>query len=333
MKQQPWTVERILQTTGAYWATCALHGAVALDVFTCIGDQRSAGKSLARQLNVAEDAVIRLLDALVAMGLLSKDVDGYANTEASRTYLCADSEHYLGYIIRHHHHLVPSWARLPEAVRSGRPIRLPAKSKSDAQREAFLMGMFNLAMQLAPRLVPAVDLAGSRTLLDLGGGPGTYAIHFCRRYSDLAATVVDLPATQPIAEQTIHKFGMQARVSFVPGDYLRDALPAGFDAVWMSHILHGESERDCRGIINKAFRCLNPGGVAVIHEFILEDSLDGPLFPALFSLNMLLGTDGGRAYSQSQLAGMLGDAGFIDIERLDFCGPNDSGLMRGLKPA
>ena len=68
MNQQPWTVERILQTTGAYWASCALHGAVALDVFTCIGDQWSAGKSLARQLNVAEAFLLARMEKIAFLG-------------------------------------------------------------------------------------------------------------------------------------------------------------------------------------------------------------------------------------------------------------------------
>jgi SAM-dependent methyltransferase len=331
MEQQTWTPERILQTTGAYWATCALQGAVALDVFGLIGDGQRDGAGVARELDAPADGVERLLDALAAMGLLVKSTDGYANTEASRTYLCNDSERYLGYIIQHHHHLVASWARLPEAVRTGKPIRKLVRAE-DA-REAFLMGMFNLAMQLAPRLVPAVDLAGRRSLLDLGGGPGTYAIHFCKQYPELAATVVDLATTRPFAETTIRRLGMAQRVSFVAGDYLKDDIPGGFDAVWMSHILHAESEDACRLVVDKAFGCLNPGGLAVIHEFILNDSLDGPLFPALFSLNMLLGTDGGRAYSQAQLSGMLLAAGFTDVRRLEFTGPNDSGLMMGVKPA
>lgn len=332
MDQKTWTPERILETTGAYWATCALHAAVALDVFTRIGDDRLDGLTLSRQLEVSPDAVGRLLDAMVAMELLIKEDGDYSNTEASRAYLCEDSEGYLGYIIRHHHHLVGSWARLPEAVRSGKPIRLPVWENDSQVREAFLMGMFNLAMKLAPVLVPVVDLGGSRRLLDLGGGPGTYAIHFCRHYSDLAATVFDLPTTQPFAEATIRKMGMTTRVAFIPGDYLQDDIPGSFDAVWMSHILHGEPAENCRCIIEKAFQCLDPGGVAVIHEFILADSLDSPLFPALFSLNMLLGTRGGRAYSQSQLADMLKTAGFVNVDRLDFAGPNDSGLIRGIKP-
>ena len=333
MDQQTWTPDRILKTSGDYWATCALHGAVVLDVFTRIGDSRVDGQGVAEQLGAPVDAVNRLLDAIVAMGLLTKDGVGYANTEASRTYLSMDSERYIGYIIRHHHHLVESWAKLPEAILTGKPIRLPVREKGTGAREAFLMGMFNLANQLAPRLVPVVDLSSCTSLLDLGGGPGTYAIHFCRHNPDLGATVMDLPTTRPFAEKTIRKMGMVDRVAFISGDYLQDDIPGGYDAVWMSHILHGESPQDCLSIIEKAFHCLNPGGVAVIHEFILDDTLDRPLFPALFSLNMLLGTEGGRAYSQAQLAGMLEAAGFVDVHRLDFTGPNDSGLRGGVRPA
>ncbi|MFO7713346.1 methyltransferase [Desulfosarcina sp.] len=333
MNHQPWSPEAILKTSGAYWAAGALHAAVALDLFTRIGDSRVKGRIVAGQLNAPVDAVCRLLDAVTAMGLLTKDASGYANTEASRAYLCLNSERYIGYIIRHHHHLMRSWAKLPEAILTGKPIRLPMREEAQEEREAFLMGMFNLAMQVAPRLVTVVDLSGCRKLLDLGGGPGTYAIHFCRQYPGLSATVMDLPTSRSFAENTIRKMEMVQRVTFAAGDYLLDDIPGHYDAVWMSHILHGESEERCARIIEKAYHCLNPGGVAVIHEFILDDSLDRPLFPALFSLNMLLGTEGGRAYSQGQLTGMLATAGLVDIQRLDFCGPNESGVLRGVKPA
>jgi hypothetical protein len=144
---------------------------------------------------------------------------------------------------------------------------------------------------------------------------------------------MDLPTTRPFAEKTIRRLGMEERVSFVSGDYLQDGVPGRYDAVWMSHILHGESADGCARIVDKAVQCLNPGGVAVVHEFILDDTMDRPLFPALFSLNMLLGTEGGRAYSQGQIIDLLETAGLADVRRLDFSGPNDSGLVRGEKPA
>ena len=85
-------------------------------------------------------------------------------------------------------------------MQSGAPIRERFSPADDADaRESFLLGMFNLASQLAPRLAREIDLSGRQRLLDLGGGPGTYAIHFCRQYPDLVAAVYDLPTSRIVA--------------------------------------------------------------------------------------------------------------------------------------
>ncbi|HKK90405.1 MAG TPA: methyltransferase, partial [Desulfobacteraceae bacterium] len=195
-----------------------------------------------------------------------------------------------------------------------------------------LMGMFNIAMATAPQLVPTIDINGRKTLLDLGGGPGTYAIHFCMENPGLRAMVFDLPTTRPFAEQTIARFGQEDNVAFAGGDFLKDPIPGTHDVVWLSHILHGESPNDCRKIVNKAVSALNPGGMIIIHDFILDNDKTNPLFPALFSLNMLLGTHGGQAYSEAEIFSMLEDAGAGEIRRTPFRGPTDSGVITGVVP-
>lgn len=69
----------------------------------------------------------------------------------------------------------------------------------------------------------------------------------------------------------------------------------------------------------------------MIHEFILDDDRISPLFPALFSLNMLTGTPEGRSYSRSELEDMLEEANLRDIRLLGFTGPNESRVIAGLK--
>jgi hypothetical protein len=193
------------------------------------------------------------------------------------------------------------------------------------------MGMFNLAMGLAPQLVPQIDLSTRKHLLDLGGGPGTYAIHFCLNNPGLRAAVYDLPTTRPFAEKIIKQFNLSDRIDFRDGNYLTDPIEGHYDVAWLSHILHGEGPEDCRMIIQKAVDALDPQGTIIIHEFILNNSMDGPLFPALFSLNMLLGTDSGQSYSEQQLSGMLLAAGVNNIRRIPLKSPNDSGLLVGDK--
>jgi len=189
--------------------------------------------------------------------------------------------------------------------------------------------MFNLAMGLAPKLVPLIDLSANRHLLDLGGGPGTYAIHFCLKNPQLKATVYDLPTPRPFAEKTIEQFELTAKIQFAEGNYLNDPINGRYDAIWLSHILHGEGPDACRMIIQKAVGVLEPGGMIIIHDFILNNSMDGPLFPALFSLNMLLGTDSGQSYSEEQIIDMMSEAGIKDTRRIAVQSPNDSAIILG----
>lgn len=320
----------LLKVSGSYWEACALHAAVMLDLFDLIGEKSLPAVEVAARLGAEGRGTEMLLDALAAMHLLSRKDGLFANTSDSSMYLRPGSEEYVGNIIKHHHYLVEGWSRLHESVLSGKPARPDrVADRGGDQLEAFLMGMFNLASGLAPRLVPTIDMTGRKKLLDLGGGPGTYALHFCRVNTDLAAVVYDLPTTRHFAEKTINRFGMDNRVSFVEGDYLKDDLPGGFDAAWLSHVLHGEGPHGCATMLKKVAAALDPGGLLLIHEFILDDTMDGPLHPALFSLNMLLGTPEGRAYSESQLAEMMREAGLSDIRRLPFTSPAQTGIMAG----
>ncbi len=84
--------------------------------------------------------------------------------------------------------------------------------------------MFTLAMGIAPRIAKEIDLSGRKHLLDLGGGPGTYAIHFCLENPTLKATIADLSTTRPFAEKTIERFNLSDRIDFVPNNYLEDDL-------------------------------------------------------------------------------------------------------------
>ena len=281
-----------MEVSGGYWQTCALHAGVRLDLFTLLDNGPATAEKLAKEANADKRALEMLLNALCAMDLITKNRDNYANSGAGSQFLSRASDQYMGHIISHHHFLMPSWAHLKEAVRSGKPVRKGAVTATDEQREAFLMGMYDNARLLAHQVVEHVDLSGKKRLLDLGGGPGTYAIHFCRKNPNLTARVFDLPGTKPFAEKTIRQYGMEKRIEFVPGNFNEDPIQGRFDVVWASHIFHGESHEDCRNIVQKAAGRLTPGGTFYLHEFIMNDSMDGPLFPALFALNMLFGHKG-----------------------------------------
>ena len=325
-----WNTGELLALSGKYWHTCTLHAGVKLGIFSEIGEDHVSAGEMAGQIGVDERGITALLDALSAMELLVKTGSRYANTADGLKLLVKTSPHYIGYMIMHHHHLVEPWSRLDEAVTSGQSVSREVVH-DDESRESFLMGMFNMAMGIAPLVSREIDLQGKTSFLDLGGGPGTYAIHFCLANPELNATVADLSTTRPFAEKTIARFDLSTRVRFMPCDYLEDAIEGAYDVAWLSHILHGEGPDECQMILQKAVSALDEGGSLFIHEFILDNTSDGPLFPALFYLNMLINTEKGRSYTEGQLHGMMKKAGLSQIKRLPFKGPTDSGIMVGKK--
>jgi hypothetical protein len=141
--------------------------------------------------------------------------------------------------------------------------------------------------------------------------------------------VYDLPSTRSFAEETIRRHDLSCRISFTAGDYHQDPVPDGFDVAWLSHILHADGAEGCRTILQKAVAALKPGGRLLVQEFILNDAKDGPPFPALFSLNMLLGTSSGQSYAEGELRSMMRQAGLTDIRRLPLDLPNGAGVMEG----
>lgn len=324
-----WTAGELLATSSAYWRGCALQAAVRLGVFTALHQGSAPLEEITVRIEADHRGTEQLLNALAAMGLLLKQESSYANAPAAQEFLSRDSERYLGHIILHHHHILDGWAQLDQAVRRGAPVRRRSYGEA-VERESFLLGMFNLAMGVAPRLSAQVDLAGRKRLLDLGGGPGTYAIHFCLANPGLSAVIYDLPTTEPFARQTVDRFGLAARIAFNGGDFNDGPIPGGpYDVAWLSHILHSHGPEECRQIIARTVEAMAPGGLILIHEFILENSGDAPEFPALFSLNMLVNNPAGRSYKEAELTDMLRGAGVKDIARHPFRGPNDSSILFG----
>ena len=85
-------------------------------------------------------------------------------------------------------------------------------------------------------------------------------------------------------------------------------------------------------LFEKVYRVLDSGGMVAVHDLILEENRTAPLFPVLFSLNMLTGTAEGHSYTNRELTLMPQGAGFTDVERLPYTGPTDSGMITAKKP-
>ena len=121
MHEESWNAEKLLRTSGAYWESCTLHTAVALEIFSLLGYEYLEAEDLAQKTNSSTRAISVLLNALAAMGLLIKTGDRYANTATANAFLNKSSPHYCGYLIGHHSHLIKAWRICRKRCGTGSP--------------------------------------------------------------------------------------------------------------------------------------------------------------------------------------------------------------------
>jgi acetylserotonin N-methyltransferase len=155
------------------------------------------------------------------------------------------------------------------------------------------------------------DFANVRRLLDMAGGSGCYSIALVARHPKLACTVADLPVVVADTRAYIERFGCQDRVATCALNMFEDAWPTGYDAILFSNVLHDWDPRRRDELLQRSFAALPPSGRIYFHEMLLNDTHDGPLEAALFSV-MMLGTRG-KQFSAIELETMLADTGFVDV--------------------
>jgi predicted O-methyltransferase YrrM len=323
------TPEAILDMANAYQRSRVLLTGVELGVFTALGERKLGSAEIATAVEADQRGVDRLCNALVSLGLLVKEGDLFGNTLAAARYLSRDSVEYLG-TLGHASNLFMNWATLTKAVRKGGQI-LDAGLKERDERwfTTFIGAMRHRGKFAAAEVAALLDLSNVTRMADVGGGSGAFSIAFAQANPKLTAVVLDLPQVVPMAQAYIEEAGLGDRVRTRICDYLHDDFGRGYDLLLFSSILHINAPTVNQQLINKAYAALNPKGVIVVRDFLLSEDRTAPARGALFALNMLVNTAEGDAYTESEIAGWLSNAGCASVRRVE--GGADATLLIGQK--
>jgi acetylserotonin O-methyltransferase len=319
----------IIDLIEAFRRSKTMFAAAEIGVFDRLERGPSDAATLAGDLHCNTEALVRLLDACISLGLLEKRGCTYANTPVSAAYLCPSSPRTMkGYVLYSNRVLYKLWSNLEDAVRESThrwkqtfgvegPIFDHFFRSEDAMR-TFVMGMHGFGVLSSPRIVAAFDLSGFRQLVDLGGATGHLAMAARERYPSLSVAVFDLPRVAEVARE----HGVEA----IAGDFFRDELPAA-DLYAVGRILHDWSEDKIQRLLRKICYRLPPGGALLIAEKLLDDDKTGPTAAHMQSLNMLCATEG-RERSLAEYRALLLEAGFASVEGKRTGAPLDAILAR-----
>jgi 2-polyprenyl-3-methyl-5-hydroxy-6-metoxy-1,4-benzoquinol methylase len=316
----------LLAMARGFQAAKMLMVAVDLAVFDFLEEPRSAPEA-ASWLKADGRATGIFLNGLAALGLVVKEVDYFRNSEQASRFLVRGKDQYRGEIIKHMEHTWDrGWDDLQYTVLAGHPresdpekwVDTKGPQRDEKEVRAFICGMDAIARDLAPNVTAALDLKGVERLLDLGGGPATYAIAFAKTHPGLKATVFDLPNPIKIAQEQIAKHGLSDRIDTLAGNFLEDGIGRGYDFIWVSQILHSHDVAQCHLIIDKCVQALNLGGTLAIHDFFLNKDGASPTGPAMFSVHMLAVTPRGRSYTWGEVAEWMAEAGLVSPKYLRY---------------
>jgi (2Fe-2S) ferredoxin/predicted O-methyltransferase YrrM len=309
------------QLVRGYMQSRCLLTALELDIFTAVGDGASAAEAGAR-IQANARATGMLLNALVSLGLLSKSGDVFQNTPESARFFGHGSKDNQRDGLLHMANIWHRWSTLTDAVRSG--TRVPGGRENSAQwTRNFIAGMQRNAKDRARLLVEAVGTSGVRRVLDLGGGSGAYSIAFAKASAEVRCEILDIPEVVPLTAEYVSQAGVSAQVSLRPGDMLTDDFGSGYDLILLNAICHMFSEEQNRELFRRAQQALAPNGRLVVQDFILDPEKTSPQWAALFSLNMLAGTDAGASYNEAEYTAWMKTAGFAETVRINLPGPSD----------
>jgi hypothetical protein len=332
------TPERILQTGLGFWASKTLLSAIEIDLFTELARGPEHLEPLRARLGLHPRAARDFLDALVALGFLTRTGDQYANTKECDLFLDRKKPSYVGGILEMaNHRLYPFWGHLTEALRTGAPQN-EAKSggpglfetlyAEPARLKQFLAAMTGISHGANMTIARAFPWNGYHTFADVGTAQGDLASQVALANPHLTGTGFDLPEVAPIFEEYVATVGVADRVRFQAGSFFDHDLPTA-DVIMMGHILHDWDLPTKKMLIGKAFAAIPAGGALVVYESIIDNDRSRNAFGLMMSLNMLIETPGGFDYTGADCEGWMKEAGFASTRVEPLVGPDS--MVIGIK--
>ena len=313
----------VLDSLFARWRFPCMSVGLALDLFEELHRAPASAETLAQRLGLNPRAMRAILPVLAAGELLTVRDGVFGLTVTARTYLLKASPFYFGPKLLtqartsgEHDQLIQA-LKTPEGHKGDTGLARPVDgweagdiAPDVARRVASYMQAecAGLAIGAARSGV----FAGVKRMLDVGGGSGVLSIAIADQQPDTHCTVLDLPAMCAVAMEYIEAAGCAGRVETLPLDMFRQPWPRGHDGMVFSNIYHDWRIETCATLSRLAFEALEPGGRIFLHEMLYDEGHAGPLSPAGFSVQMLLGTQG-QQFTFAELRELLETAGFTDI--------------------
>lgn len=331
--KRPDTV-RLQKISKGFWESAALMSAVELGVFTAIANGDDTIATVAAALKIEPVNAERLLTALTAMELITRDADQFSNTEDVDRFLVEGKPTYAGPWMLFGKPRWDAWGHLTEHLQvrqdDQRILGMYDQTFTVERARAYHEATYSIGMGAARRFHRQVDLSGRKKIMDLGGGSGCYCIIGAQQHPGLKAEVLDLPPVVEVTREYLKQNAVDKAVVATACDFTRDPLPEDADVAIMASNLPQYSREIIADVVQRVFDALLPGGEFHLIGEMLDADGSGPIAPALWGLSEAVNHSTGLAHSVTDCTEYFSAAGFEDIKVDEFI-PDTLTRVSGLK--
>ena len=184
---------------------------------------------------------------------------------------------------------------------------------------------------LSDDVLNGYTLAGHACLLDIGGGSGDFLVAAARRRGDLRVILFDLPAVARQAEARFAAEHLGGRARAIGGDFKRDPLPTGADAVSLVRVAHDLDDEDLSALLARIHEALPRNGVLLLAE-PMAGTPGAERVGTYFSM-YLLAMKRGHPRSAAELKQRLAASGFDHVQQIATARPMLASLLIARKSA
>jgi hypothetical protein len=314
MKPTPEAIQHVFQLMTGHIVASAVNIVAQLGIADRLANGPRAAADLARECDVNEDALYRMLRALASVGVFEEGPPRTFSLTPAGAALQDGPVRWMALWIAGPFNL-RVYANALHSVKTGEsavPITVGKGTFEHFADDPQLSKTFNDAMtgfsaSVIPAILEAYDFGGIRTLVDIAGGHGAVLTSILDKYPSMKGILFDLDHVIEGAKPRLASLGLANRVTTASGDFFK-AVPAGGDAYIMKHIIHDWDDGKATAILKNIRSVLPKDGRVLLLESVIPAGND-PHLGKIIDIEMLV-MPGGKERTEEEFRKLFAGAGF-----------------------
>lgn len=313
--------EAIFRLASGFMASKFLFAASELGLFEALADGPTDLDGLAARTGLTPRCARIAADAMVALGLLTRDAAAYANAPTAAAFLSGATPADMRPLLRFWDRVsFPTWTELAATLGRGKPDHqifdidpelVPIMSAGIEAGTAGAAAAFAHAAPVRP---------GGR-LLDVGGGTGSWSLALAAHDPTVRATILELADVAEVARERIASSEVGPRVDVVVGDVQTGDVPSGYDAFLVANVVHYWGPERNLAMLRAIRVAAGPGARLHIADFWTDATHSSPVPAALMAGEFAMHLDEGDVYSVEECRDWLAATGWTFVGHTPLAGP------------